>query len=285
MSRILLLLALLYPAIALGQSAQNPSSQPNAEPNAQSNENAAPENMTITLSGIDVDNFIQQLQTIATNTAPDTNAENRRDAYQYEAVNLQRSDLAAQNSMATSTFWLFVFGGIGLGISLYGVVLLVNNLRLTNEMVMQSRAWITPSRTKITGAPLIIGANQVIQFEWINTGESPALKTRHRIGTTEVPRITEYEMARAKISEFPMSEWQVAGVIGRDQVFGSTLAVIDEALKSMRDGKTSTLVCIEVVYETVFSNIKRRSEAIYEVTLISGGGFNINPISHNHECT
>lgn len=279
-----LILLIFISLISIAASSQQ---QPNPIPSDQTadlqSQSAPTQPIEIRSDAI---NAIQQaVESIATNTVPDDQAEEEN--REIESNRLAELDLDAQQKMAKYTRLIYLATFAGLIVGIVTVIALGVTIYQTRAIIRQSRAWITPARKNILSSETqLIDGCPVITFEWINSGKSPAVKTRQRIGTTEMPKISAYENARISISDFPMGEWQMAGTIGSDQVVGQTLRVEDTALNSMRDPKTSTLVLIEIVYETIFDTNKHCSEALYEVNCVDGKAmFNIFPVGHNHRCT
>lgn len=262
MLRILLALIVLFPCLVLGQTTQdpnNPNNQNNTTSGAQGNEDTTPENITITFPEIVIDTqaIVDQLDAIATNTAPDPSAENRRDGYQYDSVNLQHADLGAQDSMAGSTFWMAVFAGIGLAISGWGIYLLFQNLGLTTKMIRQNRAYMTSRGIALKNPNP--GEDEIpIAWEIENSGETPALNVRSVFTGRLINIVETSNPGLAAFPELPVADVPPSslGKGGSTTWYGDLSQLeIDQASENREVCKYVIIAVIE--YEDIHGDVYR----------------------------
>lgn len=89
-----------------------------------------------------LDAIQKSIETIATNTAPNNQSKPEQYNRDGETKTLPEFDLDAQESMADSTFWMMLASFGALFISFCALIGLFCNLRQTNKIVKQNRAWI-----------------------------------------------------------------------------------------------------------------------------------------------
>ena len=209
-------------------------------------------------------------------------------------------NVRAQISLAQSARIALALTGIGLlllGITLYYTRSAAHStketLRIATDTMRQSRAWITPRVQKFDDGHQMTADDGVTHFcmYWANSGESPALNVRWRMGFAQAAKIDIGDYAKATMRDFPIRDvWRQVGVVGRGQQIPCWIPISAEWREIMRKRDTITLLQIEFSYNTVFDDQKKTTIVTYDFDLTGefpGGKerFAINPIGHSNTAT
>ncbi len=178
MARISLLLTLVCLPV-LGQPLQEPGIPQTLED--------GPARQEVEIANVAA--LIEALQTTVDYLSRQEAAINYGDDYAREGLVLQRLDLGAQSSMASSSKWMVIWALVGVVISGVGVVLLIHNIGLTRQIIRADRAWLS---VRYEAPSEVIGNPDNPEFREYgfaleNTGKTPAVRYQAIIHYEKAP--------------------------------------------------------------------------------------------------
>ena len=251
MSRTLLLLLLVIPLHLVAQPSTDQINQTNPEQAADNDDNTA--NPEQELSPLELSRIVEQLESIATNLAPDEQAQTTQEQNQQATLSVGKRDLVQQTRMAVGTLIMAVAAVLALGISLWGIVLLLRNLRTTNVIMRQDKAWVCVGSMR---EPDVIkddkGVAHCVNFNFplTNSGKTPAIKCRiHKIEGEAPINDDEFKKALCKMRE---KNYSVIGPGGSNYILVSVSSG-DMLALSRKEKSRYVYICCE--YETIYGEI------------------------------
>lgn len=204
--------------------------------------------------------------------------------------------LAAQQRIAFSTefgIWINTFGLIILALALiYNYQATKAATKAANaaaEQVKGNRAWITRHNRLDRSEMTWLGNIPVIDFTWKNTGHSPAINVRHKIGRAIMPKISSDNRPDVTVDGLEPGGWHVEGTVGAGAHFSIDFKLSGDAWPAVQSDEDSFVVYLKVAYNTTFDEIVHTSEALIEVIMVTDSkdvrGIHSFPIGTNHTCT
>lgn len=259
--RTILFLALFFDCSAsYGQQSPNQSNDP-------SSGNTVSQPIEIQNSALD--SIQRDIRVLVTSTAAEQVAMQDQLNRDIESIRIASVDLEAQQSMADATWWILIVSAFGLIVGVVTIYFLGVNISQTRSIIELERAWITPYISDtFTHTTNNTAFETHYAFKWVNSGRTPAVKVRHRLGKVQTDTINQTELARVALideDKFTWEEWAVEGPLGSNQVFARTYSLSSDMLTTLANPKVSNLVRMDVVYETIFGSEKKNSSMVWRM--------------------
>ncbi len=256
-----LLLILVLPQIGQPQQPLSPEATENDD--GQSTEEI----------GVMLESIAVQMEAIAGNLAAAIDAQEQNQQVQ----ELARLDLQQQTSMAWGTIVMAIAAIIGLGISIYGIRLLIKNLKearqavaaanrsakASEKVMRQDRAWVTIDARTVVAEDLPKGMGVGVVYTFRNGGRTPAINVNVSIDTKR-PSNESIEIEES-IFFSQCYQLHTIGVIGPGGVHTETIYFNIHEVDSLTNYTHRCFIHAYIEYQTMYEEIQGWTECTDEL--------------------